>query len=127
MELLKRYTTATMGPTQGKLETVNTVALLAEATGRSLRRDRHHRLAPSLRPGEHAALAGRVLEPVRYSPMHPWHQAHGAKPIIAGQWIRPEHYGDPQAEVRNVRENVGIIDVTPLGKLDYVARTSPNS
>ncbi|MGH3425544.1 MAG: aminomethyltransferase family protein, partial [Nocardioidaceae bacterium] len=26
--------------------------------------------------------------------------------------------GDPQGEARNVRENVGIIDVTPIGKLD---------
>jgi sarcosine oxidase subunit alpha len=38
--------------------------------------------------------------------------------LVAGQWIRPEHYGDPAAEARNVRETVGIIDVTPLGKLD---------
>jgi sarcosine oxidase subunit alpha len=37
---------------------------------------------------------------------------------VAGQWIRPDHYGDPEAEVRNVRAAVGIIDVTPLGKLD---------
>jgi sarcosine oxidase subunit alpha len=37
---------------------------------------------------------------------------------VAGQWIRPEHYGDPAAEVRNVRERVGLIDVTPIGKLD---------
>ena len=32
--------------------------------------------------------------------------------------VRPDHYGDPQAEARNVRERVGIIDVTPIGKLD---------
>ena len=36
IELLKRYTTATMGPAQGKLETVNTVAVLAEARGESI-------------------------------------------------------------------------------------------
>ena len=64
------------------------------------------------------ALAGRILEPVRYSPMQPWHESHRARPIVAGLWIRPEHYGDAAAEVRNVRENVGLIDVTPLGKLD---------
>ena len=49
VELLKRYTTATMGPAQGKLETVNTVAVLAEATGRSDRRDRHDRVAAAAR------------------------------------------------------------------------------
>jgi sarcosine oxidase, subunit alpha len=37
---------------------------------------------------------------------------------VAGAWIRPDHYGDPAAEVLNVRQNVGIIDVTPLGKFD---------
>jgi sarcosine oxidase subunit alpha len=37
---------------------------------------------------------------------------------VAGQWIRPDRYGDPEAEVRNVREHLGLVDVTPLGKLD---------
>jgi sarcosine oxidase subunit alpha len=64
------------------------------------------------------ALAGPAFEPVRYSPMQPWHEAHGAVPLVAGAWIRPDRYGDAAAEVRNVRENVGIIDVTPIGKLD---------
>jgi sarcosine oxidase subunit alpha len=50
--------------------------------------------------------------------MQPWHEAHHARPLIAGAWIRPDHYGDPAAEVRNVRSKVGIIDVTPIGKLD---------
>jgi sarcosine oxidase subunit alpha len=50
--------------------------------------------------------------------MQPWHETHGAVPLLAGAWIRPDHYGDPAAEVRNVRERVGIIDVTPIGKLD---------
>ena len=35
----------------------------------------------------------------------------------AGQWKRPEHYGDPLAEVRAVREAVGLIDVSTLGKM----------
>ena len=36
VELLKRYTTVTMGQAQGKLETMNAVAVLAAATGRSI-------------------------------------------------------------------------------------------
>ena len=36
VELAKRYTTATMGPSQGKLETVNTVAAIAEARGETI-------------------------------------------------------------------------------------------
>jgi len=117
-ELVKRFTTATMGPSQGKLETVNTVAVLGEATGRSIAELGTTVWRPPYAPITLGALAGRSFEPVRYSPMQPWHEAHGAVPLVAGQWIRPDHYGDPQAEARNVRANVGLIDVTPLGKLD---------
>jgi sarcosine oxidase, subunit alpha len=118
VELVKRYTTATMGPTQGKLEAVNTVALVAAATGRSITEIGLPTWRPMYAPVSLGALAGRIFEPVRYSPMHPWHVQHGAVPLVAGQWIRPDHYGDPAAEVRAVREQVGIIDVTPIGKLD---------
>ncbi len=117
-ELVKRYTTATMGPAQGKLETVNTVAVLAEATGRTIGELGTTVWRPPYAPVTLGALAGRKLEPVRVSPMQVWHQAHGARPLVAGQWIRPDSYGDPAAEVRGVRERVGVIDVTPLGKLD---------
>ncbi len=118
VELVKRYTTVTMGPAQGKLETVNAVAVLAEATGRSIDETGTTVWRPPHVPVSLGALAGRMFEPVRYSPMHAWHEDHGAAPLVAGQWIRPDHYGDPMAEVRHVREGVGIIDVTPLGKLD---------
>jgi sarcosine oxidase, subunit alpha len=117
-ELAKRFTTATMGPVQGKLETVNTVAAVARATGRSIGETGSTTWRPPYAPVTLAALAGQTFEPVRYSPMQPWHEAHGAVPLIAGAWIRPDGYGDPPAEARNVRENVGIIDVTPIGKLD---------
>jgi len=118
VELVKRYTTVTMGAAQGKLETVNAVAILAEATGRSITETGTTVWRPPHVPITLGALAGRISEPVRYSPMQPWHESHGAVPLVAGQWIRPDHYGDPAAEVRNVRAHVGIIDVTPLGKLD---------
>ncbi|MCP4225160.1 MAG: sarcosine oxidase, partial [Actinomycetia bacterium] len=118
VELLKRFTTATMGPSQGKLETVNTVAVLAEARGETIGEVGTTVWRPPYAPITLGALAGRVFEPTRVSSIQPWHEANGYTPILAGQWIRPEHYGDPVQEVRNVRTNVGITDVTPLGKLD---------
>jgi sarcosine oxidase subunit alpha len=118
VELLKRYTTVTMGPAQGKLETVNAVAVLAEATGSTIAETGTTVWRPMYVPPTLGALAGRIFEPVRHSPMQPAHERLGAVPLVAGQWIRPDHYGDPAAEVRAVREAVGIIDVTPIGKLD---------
>ncbi|MGN6795146.1 MAG: 2Fe-2S iron-sulfur cluster-binding protein [Streptosporangiaceae bacterium] len=117
-ELAKRFTTATMGPLQGKLETVNAAAVVAAATGVSIAETGTTTWRPPYVPVTLGALAGPAFEPLRYSPMQPWHEAHGAVPLLAGAWIRPDHYGDPAAEARNVRERVGIIDVTPIGKLD---------
>jgi sarcosine oxidase, subunit alpha len=117
-ELAKRFTTATMGPLQGKLETVNTVAVVAAANGSSIAETGTTTWRPPYVPVTLGALAGQAFQPVRYSPMQPWHEAHGAAPLVAGAWIRPDRYGDAAAEVANVREHVGIIDVTPIGKLD---------
>jgi sarcosine oxidase subunit alpha len=119
IELVKRYTTVTMGPSQGKYESVNAVAVMAEAHGiDDLNQIGTTVWRPPYVPITLGALGGRGFENTRYSPMQPWHVAHGARPLVAGDWIRPDHYGDPAAEVRTVRSKVGVIDVTPLGKLD---------
>ncbi len=125
MELDKRYTTVTMGPIQGKLEVANAVAVHAEATGRTIEATGTTTWRPPYAPISLGALSGAHMEPVRHSPMQVWHEANGAAPIVAGQWIRPEHYGDPDDEVRAVRTGVGIIDVSPLGKIDLRGRDVP--
>ncbi|MED5448265.1 MAG: aminomethyltransferase family protein, partial [Planctomycetota bacterium] len=42
--------------------------------------------------------------------------------LDSGAWKRPESYGDPAAEYRVVREGVGLIDVSTLGKLELRGR-----
>ncbi len=117
IELLKRYTTLSMGPSQGKWSSINALRLVSvvrrepvPALGRTTAR-------PPLQPIKLAHLAGQILEPERVTPLHAWHVAHGAHLMAAGLWTRPEHYGDPAAEVRAVREQVGLIDVSTLGKI----------
>jgi len=118
IELMKRYTTVTMGSAQGKLETVNAAAVLAEGRNMALSEIGTTVWRPPFSPVTLGALAGRIHEPIRRSALQDWHEAHGASPLLAGAWIRPDHYGDPEGEAANVRTNVGLIDVTPLGKLD---------
>ena len=118
IELMKRYTTVTMGSSQGKLETVNAAAVLAEGRNMALSDIGTTVWRPPFSPVTLGALAGRIHEPVRRSALQNWHEAHGASPLLAGAWVRPDHYGDPEGEAANVRANVGLIDVTPLGKLD---------
>ncbi len=118
IELMKRYTTVTMGPSQGKLETVNAAAVLAEARQTAIVDVGTTVWRPPFAPVSLGALAGQSFEPTRRSAIQNWHEANGATNMLAGQWVRPDHYGNPMAEVANVRNNVGLIDVTPLGKLD---------
>lgn len=125
LELNKRYTTVTMGPVQGKLEVANAVAIHAAAAGKTIGETGTTTWRPPYAPTSLGVLSGAHMEPVRKSPIQDWHDAHGAAPIVAGQWIRPEHYGDPAAEVRNVRANVGIIDVSPLGKIELKGKDVP--
>ena len=71
------------------------------------------------------ALAGQNMEPVQTTPIHQWHLDHGANMMVAGLWLRPNHYGDPTAETVCVRERVGLIDVSPLGKLQLTGPGVP--
>ncbi len=117
IELIKRYSTISMGPCQGKMCGINALRLVAQMTGQSVESTGTTTSRPPVEPVSMDTLAGRVMEPVRVTPLHAWHVSHHAHMINAGLWKRPEHYGDPLAEARAVRERAGIIDVSTLGKL----------
>ena len=116
IELLKRYSTVTMGPCQGRMCSMNSIHLCARGNDTSVRAIGKTTSRPPASPVSLGALAGQKMEPVQVSPLHSWHLARGATMMVAGLWLRPEHYGDAAAEVKAVREGVGIIDVSPLGK-----------
>ncbi|MFQ5959910.1 MAG: 2Fe-2S iron-sulfur cluster-binding protein [Candidatus Methylomirabilales bacterium] len=116
VELLKRYSTVSMGPCQGKMCNVAVMHACAQDTQRSVAETGTTTSRPPARSIAMRTLAGRPMDPVRYTPIHRWHTEHGAAMMVAGAWIRPEHYGDPIEEVRAVRERVGLIDVSTLGK-----------
>jgi sarcosine oxidase, subunit alpha len=117
IELAKRYTTATMGPCQGKLCHLNSVRLLAEELGRREEEIGTTTARPPWAPVELGLLAGRHLEPVKSSSLTRRHMAAGANMMWTGPWRRPHSYGDPAVEVRAVHERVGVIDVSTLGKI----------
>jgi sarcosine oxidase, subunit alpha len=118
IELAKRYTTATMGPCQGKLCHLSSIRIYAQenrmyesAVGTTTAR-------PPWSPVELGLLAGRDLTPARRSSIHWRHEEAGATIQWAGPWKRPYAYGDnPEDEVRAVHESLGVIDVSTLGKL----------
>jgi len=134
VEHLKRYTTLGMGPDQGKTSNLVGIALLADATGRAIPDLGTTTFRPPYTPVTLGAFpgqeAGAHVEPTRYSAMHDWHVGHGARFVNAGLWKRPHSY--PRAgespedaanrEAKNVRTNVGVVDVSTLGKIELQGR-----
>ncbi len=125
IQTLKRYTTVTMGPCQGKMCLSPLVALAAARTGQNQDRLGLTTSRPPVRPVTLGALAGPGHMPVKHTPIHRKHVALGAKMADLGPWRRAHSYGPPQYEARAVRERVGIIDVSSLGKLDVRGADAP--
>ena len=125
IELLKRYSTISMGPCQGAMCSMNTIHLCARANGWTVQETGTTTARPPTTPVTLGALAGQNMEPVQTTPIHQWHLDHGAEMMVAGLWLRPNHYGKPAAEALGVRNRVGLIDVSPLGKLQLTGPGVP--
>lgn len=126
IELLKRYTTVGMGPSQGKHSNMNALRILAWITGKSPGEVGTTTARPFFHSVPMSHLAGRGFNPERRTPLHSRHAALGAKFMLAGMWRRPEYYAQPgisredciRSEAEAVRTRVGLIDVGTLGKLE---------
>lgn len=126
VELLKRYTTVGMGPSQGKHSNMNALRILAQITGQSPGDVGTTTARPFFHPVPMSHLAGRGFTPERLTPLHDRHLALHATVMQAGMWQRPEYYARAglsredciRQEVVAVRSQVGLIDVGTLGKLE---------
>ncbi|HEV2228237.1 MAG TPA: 2Fe-2S iron-sulfur cluster-binding protein [Steroidobacteraceae bacterium] len=130
VEHLKRYTTAGMGTDQGKTSNLNALVLLGEHTGRSAPEVGATRFRPPFAPVTLGAIVGRrvgsLYRPLKRLPAEAWHVAHGALLENFGDWCRPAAYPRPgealaaaaQREARTVRTSAGLLDGSPLGKLE---------
>ena len=130
VEHLKRYTTIGMGTDQGKTSNINALALMGEYTGQAAAQVGTTRFRPPFVPVTLGALAGRragsLYRPLKRLPAHEWHAAHGALFENFGDWSRPAAYpragetlaAAAQREAAAVRRGAGLLDGSPLGKLE---------
>ncbi len=118
LETMKRYSTTTMGPCQGKMCHSLASAAQSGLTGRSREEVGMTTSRPPYHPVSLAALAGPHLDPVRYTAIHDRHAALDPTWVDMGDWKRPLIYDSVAAECRAVRERVGLIDVSTLGKIE---------
>ncbi|MEO1994018.1 MAG: 2Fe-2S iron-sulfur cluster-binding protein [Planctomycetaceae bacterium] len=126
IELMKRFTTVGMGPSQGKLSNNNAIRILSQLNQHTIEETGTTTSRPFHQPVPLSHLAGRRFHPLRRSPLHQRHIDLGGQMVHAGNWLRPEYYSRPGTtraacileEAVNVRNTVGLIDVSPLGKIE---------
>ncbi len=130
IEHLKRYTTTGMATDQGKTSNLNALSIVAETLAKPIPEVGTTTFRAPYAPVSFGAFMGRdaddLLDPLRKTPMDPWQESNGAQFENVGQWRRAWYYPKPgedlhaavNREVKAVRETVGILDASTLGKID---------
>ncbi len=135
VEHMKRYTTQGMAPDQGKNSNIGALAILADATGRGIPETGTTTFRPPYVPVSIAAMGaggqGAGFAPQRFTTSDRAARDRHAPMIEAGLWYRPSYFPRPgeatwreacDREVTMVRERVGVVDVSTLGKIDIQGR-----
>ena len=130
IEHVKRYTAMGFGTDQGKTGNINGMGIAAGLLGRSIPQVGTTTFRPNYTPVTFGLVAGGELgdlfDPIRTTAIHDWHAARGALFEDVGQWKRPWYYPKPgedlhaavAREVLAVRNAVGTLDASTLGKID---------
>jgi sarcosine oxidase subunit alpha len=126
IELMKRFTTVGMGPSQGKHSNMNAIRILAKIRDLPVEKIGTTTSRPFFHPTPIGHLAGRGFHSHRLTSLHDWHQTNGAVFTDIGAWKRAAYYPATgqskqdaiQAEAMAVRKTAGIIDSSSFGKIE---------
>jgi len=130
IEHVKRYTAMGFGTDQGKTGNINGMGIAAQALGKTIPQVGTTTFRPNYTPVTFGAVVGLELgdafDPIRTTAMHDWHVNQSALFEDVGQWKRPWYYpknGEDlhaavKREVLAVRNGVGALDGSTLGKID---------
>ena len=130
VELLKRYTTTGMGTDQGKTSWVNTVKEITDCTNGTEESLGHTTFRPPYSPISMAGLIGirsaEHVAPIRRTPFNNAFEKLGCVFQNSGSWLYSRYFPKSQEtmeqavdrEVRAVRNGVGFVDMSTLGKVE---------
>ncbi len=130
VEHLKRYTTTGMGTDQGKTSNLTALGVLSEIRAEPVQAIGTTTFRPPYTPLTFGAVVGQNRRDLflqeRKTAMHAWHDKNGAVYEDVGDWKRPRYFprGNEsmdtavQRECRAVRDKIGILDASTLGKID---------
>ncbi len=129
VEHAKRYTTLGMATDQGKTSNINGLAILADSLGSAIPEVGTTTFRPPYTPIPMGAIAGlhtgELFKPLRKTVIHEWHDDSYLKWEPVGDWRRPytyiregeDEHASVSREIKNTRENVGLLDASTLGKI----------
>ncbi|MGE0500750.1 MAG: sarcosine oxidase subunit alpha [Rhizobiaceae bacterium] len=132
IEHVKRFTTNGMATDQGKTSNMHGLAIAAEALGKDVPEVGLTTFRAPFTPVTFGSIVGhgkgRLFDPTRKTPIHPWAEAQGAVFEDVGQWKRawyfPRRGEDMHAAVNRecvtVRNAAGLFDASTLGKIEVV-------
>jgi len=122
-EILKRYTTATMGPCRGAMCHAHLRSFVAARVGPQEQRAKPTTARPPARDITiEQVAAGERSEHHQQTSLHSRHLEIGATMEPAGTWQRPKTYSDVLDEYWAVRNDVSVMDVGTLGKFHVGGR-----
>ncbi len=134
IEHVKRYTAMGFGTDQGKTSNINGMAIVARVLDKPISEVGTTIFRPNYTPVSFGAVTGRqvkaLFEPKRYTAIQLWHEKQNPVFEDVGQWKRPRYFPkvvngvlETMDEAVNreclaVRNSVGILDASTLGKID---------
>ena len=125
IETLKRYSTVSMGPCQGRMCSRSSTELCGVAIGKDFGAVGTTTARPPICPVPLGALGGPEFHPVKLTSMHYKHTALTGEIMNMGVWKRPLVYTSVSDEYEAVRKRAGLIDVSTLGKLVVKGKDAP--
>jgi sarcosine oxidase, subunit alpha len=132
VEHVKRATYIGTAIDQGRTSGVLTAAIVNQLLGAGPDAQGPTSARPPAVPVPYATIAGPdrgdLLDPIRRTRIHPWHEEHGAVFEDVGQWKRPRYFRrqgeDMDAAVAReclaVRNAAGVLDASTLGKIEVI-------
>jgi sarcosine oxidase, subunit alpha len=132
VEHVKRATYIGTAIDQGRTSGVLTAAIVNQLLGAGPDAQGPTSARPPAVPVPYATIAGPdrgdLLDPIRRTRIHPWHEEHGAVFEDVGQWKRPRYFPrdgeDMHAAVAReclaVRKAAGLLDASTLGKIEMI-------
>ncbi len=118
-ELIKRFTSAGTGPGQSGIPGHNLPLCVANYTGKCISKFRPTTVRPPVVPTYIATYAGRKHRMTKRTPVHDLQVKKCGVFRLMGVWERARYFSDDftcRNEILNVRNNVGMLDSSTLGK-----------